>query len=146
VSARAGGPGAAPTIDAYLAEVRSTYERLEPLAAAVAVEHGALLIDIRPLPQRIHEGTVPGTIDIERNVLEWRLAPSSAHRIAEMTDPRLTVIIMCSEGYASSFAAATLRTLGVDATDLTGGFHAWKAAGLPTADLRKPGSAHLCAV
>jgi 3-mercaptopyruvate sulfurtransferase SseA len=38
---------------------------------------------------------------------------------------------MCDEGYQSSLAAATLRDLGVDATDLEGGFQAWQAAGLP---------------
>jgi len=40
---------------------------------------------------------------------------------------------MCSEGYASTLAAASLRRIGVhEATDLDGGFQAWKAAGLPT--------------
>ena len=45
------------------------------------------------------------------------------------------VIVMCQEGYASSLAAATLLDIGVnDATDMIGGFEAWKAAGLPVAE------------
>ena len=40
---------------------------------------------------------------------------------------------MCSQGYASSLAAASLRRIGLpEATDLDGGFQAWQAAGLPT--------------
>jgi predicted small metal-binding protein len=40
--------------------------------------------------------------------------------------------VMCNEGYQSSLAAATLRDLGLDgATDLIGGFRAWREAGLP---------------
>jgi rhodanese-related sulfurtransferase len=40
---------------------------------------------------------------------------------------------MCSQGYASSLAATSLRRLGLhEVTDLDGGFQAWCAAGLPT--------------
>jgi hypothetical protein len=39
--------------------------------------------------------------------------------------------VICNEGYQCSLAAATLHQLGlVDATDVIGGFQAWKAAGL----------------
>src|SRR5262249_48144632 len=64
----------------------------------------------------------------ERIHLEWRLDPTSAHRIAEATPDR-RVVVVCNEGYASSLAAATLRDLGVSrATDLDGGYRAWRAA------------------
>ncbi len=40
--------------------------------------------------------------------------------------------MVCSEGYSSSLAAATLQDMGFrNATDVAGGFQAWKAAGLP---------------
>ena len=68
---------------------------------------------------------------IPRNVLEWRCDPASDHR-DERIAPGRQVVVMCDEGYQSSLAAATLRDLGVDATDLDGGFQAWRAAGLPT--------------
>jgi rhodanese-related sulfurtransferase len=39
---------------------------------------------------------------------------------------------MCHEGSQSSLAAATLQELGFEkATDLIGGFQAWRASGLP---------------
>ena len=94
---------------------------------------GARLVDIRPVAQRAREGGVPGALVIERNVLEWRLDPAGSHRIPEAVDHGVHWIVVCSEGYASSLAAASLRELGLHrATDLDGGFVAWAAAGLPT--------------
>jgi rhodanese-related sulfurtransferase len=43
------------------------------------------------------------------------------------------VIVICDEGYASSLAASDLQRLGIHrATDVIGGFQAWRRAGLPT--------------
>ena len=118
------------TVEQMLARARAVLVRLDPARAAAAVAAGALLVDIRPAAQRAAEGTIPGALVIERNVLEWRLDPTSPARIAQARYDRL-VIVVCSEGYTSSLAAASLRELGVDATDLAGGYHAWVAAGLP---------------
>ena len=84
-----------------------------------------------PAAQRAAEGEIPGALLVERNVLEWRLDPASAARIPQARYD-LRVIVVCSEGYTSSLAAAALQDLGLnDATDLAGGFRAWQAAGLP---------------
>jgi rhodanese-related sulfurtransferase/predicted metal-dependent enzyme (double-stranded beta helix superfamily) len=126
-------PSGAPCIDDLLAEARSGLQRLRPEAAFAALTDGAALVDIRPLEQRIVEGEVPGAILIGRNVLEWRLDPRSDARIPALARPDMRIIVMCSQGYASTLAAASLRRLGLtEATDLDGGFQAWKAAGLPT--------------
>ena len=120
------------TVDDLLASARSRIRRLGPHEAAAACQRGGLLIDIRPAAQRRSEGEIPGAVILERNVLEWRLDPHSPHRLAEITDHGHEVIVVCSEGYASSFAAATLVDLGfTSAADLDGGFKAWEAAGLP---------------
>jgi rhodanese-related sulfurtransferase len=119
-------------VDAILAEARSTLVRLSPDMAARAQREGALLVDIRPSEQRHADGTIPGALIIDRNVLEWRLDPECPTRIAEMTDRNQVVVIICAEGYSSSLAAATLQRLGLArATDLDGGFIAWRHAGLP---------------
>jgi rhodanese-related sulfurtransferase/predicted metal-dependent enzyme (double-stranded beta helix superfamily) len=126
-------PAGAPGIDELLAGARSGFARLRPEAAFAVLTDGAVLVDIRPLEERIAEGEVPGAIIIGRNVLEWRLDPRSEARIPALARADAQIIVMCSEGYASTLAAATLRRIGLDqATDLDGGFHAWKAAGLPT--------------
>jgi len=93
---------------------------------------GTVLVDIRSEGQRAIEGSVPGALIVERNVLEWRLDPASSARLPVATDYALRVIVFCSEGYTSSLAAAALHDLGLwRATDMVGGFHAWSAAGLP---------------
>src|SRR6266704_16032 len=126
-------PASAPGISELLAEARSGLARLRPEAAFAALTDGAVLVDIRPLEQRIVEGEVPGAIIIGRNVLEWRLDPRSDSRIPALARTDARVIVMCSEDYASTLAAASLRRIGLRrATDLDGGFQAWQAAGLPT--------------
>jgi len=93
---------------------------------------GALLVDTRSAEQRERDGEIPGAQVIDRAVLEWRLDPGSAHRIAGASGHEVRVIVICAEGYSSSLAAASLQDLGlVNATDVIGGFEAWKAAGLP---------------
>ena len=120
------------TVDDLLASARARIRRLDPHETAAACRKGALLIDIRPILQRRWEGEVPGAVVVERNVLEWRLDPASAHRLAQITDHDQEIVVMCSEGYASSLVAVTLVDLGYSSTaDLAGGFQAWAAAGLP---------------
>jgi len=89
---------------------------------------GALVVDIRPVHQREADGQIAGAVVIDRNVLEWRLDPSSDHRLPVASRTR-AVVVVCNEGYASSLAAATLCELGLDATDLDGGMKAWISSG-----------------
>jgi rhodanese-related sulfurtransferase len=119
------------TIDDVLADARAQLKRVDPVQAHEAAERGAVLVDIRPAANRAAEGEIPGAIVIERNVLEWRLDPSSDARLP-IASYDLEVIVVCNEGYTSSLAAAALQELGVHlATDLEGGFRAWAASGLP---------------
>ena len=116
-----------------LDEARGGIDRVGPAAAWKEIRAGAALVDIRPPEQRLVEGEVPGAFLIGRNVLEWRLDPKGDASVPDLARYDRRIIVMCSEGYASSLAAATLRRLGLClATDLDGGFQAWKAAGLPT--------------
>jgi rhodanese-related sulfurtransferase len=120
------------SIDELLARARAGLVRVSPTQAYAALARGASLIDIRADSQIAQDGVVPGTIVIGRNVLEWRLDPDSAHRHPAAPAIDAHVIVMCNEGYQSSLAAATLQELGfARATDLDGGFQAWRAAGLP---------------
>jgi rhodanese-related sulfurtransferase len=116
------------TIDDVLADAR---RRLPPRVRAenlaVAMADGALVVDTRSEAQRRRDGELPGALVVERNVLEWRLDPASPHRLAEAGDRLRAIVVVCDEGYASSLAAASLQDLGlVNATDLEGGYQAWK--------------------
>ena len=120
------------TAEDLLAEARSGLARLDPSPAAAALEAGAVLVDIRSELQRERDGVVPGSVFFPRNVLEWRCDPASPARDERVCDPAQHIILMCDEGYQSSLAAANLKRLGFErATDLAGGFQAWRAAGLP---------------
>jgi rhodanese-related sulfurtransferase len=124
-------PPGSRTVDQVLAEARERLDRPTPHEAARALASGAVLVDIRPAAQRAAEGEIPGALIVERNVLEWRFDPASAARLPQASYD-LWVIVVCSEGYTSSLAAAALQDLGVSrATDLDGGFAAWRDAGLP---------------
>jgi rhodanese-related sulfurtransferase len=124
------------TIHELLVRSRNNLSRLEPSEAHAAQQAGALIVDIRPELNRKLEGEIPGSIVIERNVLEWRLDPRSDARIPATSD-ECFVVVVCNEGYTSSLAAATLQELGVHrATDIIGGFRAWRSVGLPVVDGR----------
>jgi rhodanese-related sulfurtransferase len=131
------------SVDDLLAAARAGLTRLEPRAAYEAVRAGAILVDVRPETYRLAEGAIPGALIVERNDLEWRLDPGSDARLP-VAGYDLHVALVCNEGYASSLAAAALQELGVElATDVIGGFRAWRAAGLPvtTATGRRRGAA-----
>jgi rhodanese-related sulfurtransferase len=121
------------SIEQVLSAARARLRRLSPDEAYEAMaKTEAILVDIRPEGQRAIEGSIAGALVVERNVLEWRFDPASSARLPVATDHDIQVIVFCSEGYTSSLAAAALQDLGLwRATDMVGGFHAWRATGLP---------------
>ncbi|BBX91026.1 sulfurtransferase [Mycolicibacterium boenickei] len=117
-------------IDTVLEQARARLHRLPAADLPEALDSGAVLVDIRPAAQRAAEGSVPGALVIERNVLEWRCDPTSDARIPQAVDDDVYWVILCSEGYTSSLAAASLIDLGLHrSTDVVGGYHALVAAG-----------------
>lgn len=129
-------------VQELLDKCRADVVRLSPEETAAALVDGALLVDTRTETQRAEQGELPGAVVIDRTVLEWRLDPTSPDRIAEATDHDVQIVVVCRQGYSSSVAAASLRSLGLwRATDMSGGVEAWLAAGLPVgagpADVRR---------
>ena len=113
-------------IAALLAQCRRHLDRVQAHDLADEITGGALVVDIRPLQQRTRDGILPGAVVVDRNVLEWRLDPTSPYRMAGAADPGRRVVVVCNEGYSSSLAAYTLQQLGLrHATDLDGGYQAW---------------------
>jgi rhodanese-related sulfurtransferase len=118
-------------IDKVLDAARARLERMPAGDVPRALERGAVLVDIRPQAQRDREGHVRAALVIERNVLEWRCDPTSDAKIAEAVDDDVEWVVLCSQGYTSSLAAASLIDLGLHkATDVVGGYHALKAEGV----------------
>lgn len=124
-------------IERLLNSRRAHLERLSPAQALAAQREGALLVDTRPVVNRAAEGEIPGALVIDRNVLEWRLDPTSPDRVPEADSAERHIVLFCNEGYASSLAAVQLQELGLGrATDLIGGFRAWRSQGLPVLEPR----------
>lgn len=119
------------SVEALLTAARAGLDRVTPAEAAAEVARGSWLVDIRPAWQRAREGEIDGALIVERNHLEWRLHPGSQSRLP-VAVPGRRWIVVCSEGYTSSLAAAALQSLGIDATDLIGGVQAWRQDGLAT--------------
>lgn len=130
-------------IDERLGQARERLSRLTPTEAAARLDAGAVLVDIRPERQRRAEGEVAAPYDartyvVERNVLEWRFDPTQDAALP-LADTGLEVVVLCQEGYTSSLAAESLVDLGITrATDVVGGFAAWREAGLPWARTVSP--------
>ena len=121
-SARAG-----MSVEQVLESARRRICRVAPSQVGEFVARGGLLVDIRPEKQRLKEGEMPGAVVVERNVLEWRLEPGGEHCLAQVKSELPPVLVVCSEGYASSLAAASIVDLGYEfAGDLDGGYQAWK--------------------
>jgi rhodanese-related sulfurtransferase len=132
------------SIDEVLDDARRRLHRIGPERALLELHRGALLVDIRPDAQRRAEGEVAGSLVVERNVLEWRLDPRSDARIPRAGSYDLRVVVLCSEGYTSSLAAASLHDLGLTAaTDVVGGVRAWAALGLPLVAGGTPAGQHV---
>jgi rhodanese-related sulfurtransferase len=120
------------SVNDLVAAARARIVRLEPSAARSAANDGAILIDTRCVEQRRETGVIPGSVHVPLSVLYWRLDPASGFDDPRLADPERQVILVCAHGYSSSLAAATLQDLGfARATDIDGGFEAWRAAGLP---------------
>jgi rhodanese-related sulfurtransferase len=123
----------AEKVEELLAQARARLPRRpSPAEAFAAQANGVLLIDIRGDDQRRADGLIPGAIVVPRNVLEWRCDPASPWRHAAIRGPDQVIVLVCDEGFQSSLAAASLQRLGLrNATDMDGGFAAWRQAGLP---------------
>ena len=114
------------SIDEILAAARALLDRVAPCDLERERLDGAVIVDIRPVEQRTRDGALPGSVVIDRNVLEWRLDPACDHHISDITGYGTRIVIVCNEGFSSSLAAATLHGVGLTrATDLIGGYQAW---------------------
>ena len=127
-------------IDEVLKDARSHLRRVTPQQALDEIQgqtgSAVVLVDIRPAAQRVAEGEIKGALIIERNVLEWRFDPRCEARVPEANFER-RVIVFCQESYTSSLAARSLQELGLkNATDMEGGYRAWREAGLPDSIVR----------
>ena len=135
------GPADDSEVARHLARARQGLARVSARQAFGEMGEGALLVDTRTFEQRRVQGDVPGALLIDRTVFEWRLDPTGPWCIPQVTGPDARIIVMCRQGFSSSLAAASLQAIGLTrATDIIGGFEAWRDAGLPVTGFVDPGA------
>jgi len=123
------------TASDLLVEARARFRRLSPAEAYAESQTSAILVDTRCADALRHDGRVPGAVHVPLSVLPWRFDERSDSRDEDLARPDARVILFCAHGYSSSLAVASLLDLGFSAaTDVDGGFQAWREAGLPVVD------------
>lgn len=128
------------SLDDILAAARAQITRHSPAEAWQAMATGGVLVDIRCEDDRRRHGVVPDSVHIPRTVLEWRADPDGPWRDERIARLDAALILMCSDGFSSSLAAASLCDLGfTNVGDVIGGFGAWFLDGLPVTTLDEPG-------
>jgi sulfur-carrier protein adenylyltransferase/sulfurtransferase len=110
-----------PSYRDLLNEARGEVDEID---AAVARESDAVFVDVRERDEW-DQGHVPDAVHIPRGYLESRIERAVPDRAQE-------VVVYCSSGNRSVFAAQTLAQLGYERVgSLTGGIAEWQRSGLP---------------
>jgi sulfur-carrier protein adenylyltransferase/sulfurtransferase len=114
-----------PNYRELLQQVRSEISEIDAGEARDRIESGEpVIVDVREQDEW-DEGHIPGAVHVPRGHLESRierLAPDTAR----------PVVVYCSAGNRSAFAAKTLTEFGYeDVVSLAGGFTDWKRNGFP---------------
>src|SRR5689334_8004113 len=115
------------TYNNLLKNTKNQIRETTPAEAQEFLQHepSARLIDVRE-KYEWDDGYIPGATHVPRGFLESRIEEA----IADKDTP---VVIYCAGGVRSAFAAKTLQEMGyTDVVSVTGGYGAWKNAGLPT--------------
>jgi adenylyltransferase/sulfurtransferase len=114
-----------PTYRELLQQTRSEISEIDATQARDRIDSGEpVVVDVREQDEW-DEGHIAGAVHIPRGHLESRI-----ERLAP--DTSRPVIVYCSAGNRSAFAAKTLADLGYeDVVSLAGGFTDWKRNGFP---------------
>ena len=107
-----------------LQQVKAEIDEVDSSRARELLEDGAAALDVRERDEW-EEGHIPGAVHIPRGSLEGRIE-------SRVPDRSQAVVVYCSGGSRSAFAAKTLEDLGYEhVLSLAGGFTDWKRNGFP---------------
>jgi molybdopterin/thiamine biosynthesis adenylyltransferase/rhodanese-related sulfurtransferase len=107
-----------------LKEARAQIREVTPGEVDALPDGAATIVDVREASEW-EQGHLPGAVHISKSYVEQQVEAAAPDRDAE-------VILYCAGGVRSLFAAQTLEQLGyTNVASMSGGFQAWKSAGLP---------------
>jgi rhodanese-related sulfurtransferase len=126
--------------------VEAAKHEITELAAGEAVKlfgrDDVVLVDLRDPRERERDGTVPGTFNVTRGMLEFWIDPASPYYKEKFGEDK-TFVFFCAGGLRSALATKTAQDMGLKpVAHVLGGFKAWKEAGGPVeggAGAAKPG-------
>ena len=107
-----------------LREARAQIREVSPQEVDALPARAAAILDVREASEW-DQGHLPGAIHVSKSYIEAQIEE-------EVHDRDTPVILYCAGGVRSLFAAQTLAEMGyTNVASMSGGFHAWKGAGLP---------------
>jgi len=99
------------------------------LKAELARDPDLLVLDIREIQERVLEGTIPGSKNVPRGMLEFWADPASPYYRDYFTEHR-RMVLFCAGGGRSVLATLALLDMGyTNVAHLEAGFMGWKEAG-----------------
>jgi rhodanese-related sulfurtransferase len=107
-------------------DLRAAIREVHPLEVDDLVKAGSsvTIVDVGEA-EEWEQGHIPGAVHVSRSYLEQDIE-------SLVPDRSRPVILYCSQGVRSLFAAETLKEMGyADVASMAGGFQQWKAMGLP---------------
>ena len=113
--------------------VEAAKREIEELPASEAVKllqrEDVVLVDLRDPRERERDGTVPGTFNVTRGMLEFWIDPESPYYKEKFGEDK-KFVFFCAGGLRSALAAKTAQDMGLrPVAHILGGFKAWKEAG-----------------
>lgn len=113
------------TFQDLFSEAKARVDEIDAQTAADLGSSGdAKIVDVREKSEW-DEGHIPGAVHVPRGYLELRIENA-------VPDKSKPIVVYCAGGTRSVFAARTLHEMGyTNVRSVSGGFGAWKDAGLP---------------
>lgn len=121
------------TVATMVEEAQERIENLSVQEVSAELEDGdVLLVDLRERAEQFRSGTIPGSLNAPRGMIEFWADPTCQYH-HKAFDPEKRTILFCSLGWRSALATDVLQTMGYsNIGHLEGGFTAWQEAGLET--------------
>jgi phage shock protein E len=119
------------SLDQYLAQIRKTIKTadMEGYLAAVKNPNGALLLDVRE-ENEYAAGHVPGTVNVPRGVLEFRIWKELGY--PNKVDMNKKIYVQCLTGGRATLAAKELQDIGfTDVIAVIMNLQDWAKKGYP---------------
>ena len=122
---------------ALLDEADAEIEAVSPeQAAALLKDENTTFVDLRDPREIEREGNMPGAKHCTRGMLEFWIDPESPYHKSWFASGN-SFVFFCAGGWRSALATKTAQDMGLTPVKhITGGFSAWKAAGLPVEPAR----------